>query len=127
VWRLRAFFRYMGLYVLLILFTCPLMAFHVYAAVFPEGYAFLLKQEALGCKAGRGSPGMIDHSMTGIISVSLRLAEYPAHQPGVVAAADETGNLPIGGHAALRDFADYAENLVDEPLGKNPGHESASC
>lgn len=41
---------------------------------------------------------MVHHPVTGIVAVTIRLTQHLSHQPGIVAAADEPGDLAVGGH-----------------------------
>lgn len=47
---------------------------------------------------------MVDNAMTGVVAVILGAAQYFADQPGILAAADEAGNLSVGGDFAFGNF-----------------------
>lgn len=56
------------------------------------------------CPARDQTAAMVDNAMTGVVAVILGVAQYFADQPGIFAAADEAGNLSVGGDFAFGNF-----------------------
>ena len=97
-----------------LLSAVPLVLFHVYTSVFPEGDAFRQQPFSL-FREVRGKPArVINHPMAGIFPVKFSHAQYFTHQAGILIFADQPGDLTIGSYAAFRDLLHNGEDFIDQ-------------
>ena len=85
-----------------------------------------LQQLPLPGEVRRKPPGVVDDAVAGIIAVIVGDAQHAADKAGIALTPDEARELPVGGHAAVRDLLDDGEDLVDQLLGQNLFHSRVS-
>ena len=73
----------------------PLAFFHVDAAVFSEGDAFLSQERSLVGEVGREASRVVDDAVARIIAVAIRLTQHGSDQARVFLPADEARDLAV--------------------------------
>ena len=89
-------------------------------ALFPEPRFLLIE------KRGR-PPRMIDHPVTGIVSVVFRHAQNLPHEPRIPVPSDQPGNLAVCGDPAPGNFLHNGEDFIDQMFIQNHLHGSFLC
>ena len=103
----------------------PLAFFHVDAAVFSEGDAFLSQERSLVGEVGREPSRVVDDAVARIIAVAIRLTQHGSDQARVFLSADEARYLTVRGDASRRDFCHDGENLINQIFVQDFSHRIA--
>ena len=68
---------------------------------------------------------MIDYSVTRVIPVKFRLAQYLSHQAGIFIPADQFCDLTVGCYPAKGNLRYNREYLIDQPVIQNFIHDDS--
>ena len=92
----------------------PLMPLQIDSAVWTERNALFPEPRFLLIEKRGKPPRMIDHPVTGIVSVVFRHAQNLPHEPRIPVPSDQPGNLAVCGDPAPGDFCNDREDFINQ-------------